>query len=83
MSFCDYCDCNACQNGWMALEHAQTFGGKWICSVCYDYEMCLSAPDRKGKGPCYDETGVIAECIHRPQLISEWKEWKEWNKNGN
>ena len=65
--FCDYCDCESCQYGTHPYDwHAQTVDGKWICDVCYQYEVCQTFPERKGKGPC------DGQCNHRPQLISDW-----------
>ena len=40
MAFCDYCDCEDCKYGNSYLVHAQTVSGKWICDVCYQYEVC-------------------------------------------
>jgi len=74
--FCDYCSCPACQYGETYLSHAETSTGKWICDVCYCYEVCQEDPVRKGKGPCEDYN-----CKHRPTLISDWIEFKDYNEN--
>ena len=67
--FCDFCKCLGCQQGLDPYNwYAQADDGRWICDVCYDYEVCQEFPDRKGKGPC--DIGVL--CRHRPKLVSEW-----------
>jgi len=68
--YCDFCDCTDCQNGLPNLNHAQTEDGKWICDVCYDYEVCQKDSARKGKGPCLNEEYAL--CTHRPKLITNW-----------
>lgn len=70
MAYCDYCPCQGCQEGEPWLTHAQTINGKWICDVCYEYEVCQEWSDRKGKGPCLGEER--AECTHRPKLSTDW-----------
>jgi hypothetical protein len=70
MAFCDYCDCEDCKYGNSYLVHAQTVNGKWICDVCYQYEVCQEFADRKGKGPCLDQEW--GTCTHRPKLDSGW-----------
>jgi len=71
MSFCDFCDCSDCKtgdNGLFKIYHANTSEGKWICDICYAYDVCTSGPNRSFNGPCKDKL-----CEHRPKLISEWK----------
>jgi hypothetical protein len=69
MAFCDYCPCKSCQEGIFPYNrHAQTVDGKWICDVCFEYDVCLSFPERKGKSPC------DTLCEHRPKLISDWSQ---------
>lgn len=69
--FCDFCDCQGCQKGIMPYDwHAQTSDGKWICDVCYQYEVCQTFPERKGKGPCLGEERK--NCTHRPKLVGDW-----------
>ena len=67
MAYCDFCKCSDCQNGTPYIVHAQTSDNRWICDVCYDYEICQKFEERKGLGPCDDKN-----CVHRPKLISEW-----------
>jgi hypothetical protein len=63
--FCDFCSCAACKYGWKdcKMSHAPTVDGKWICNVCYSYDLCTSGPNRNYNGPCEDKT-----CQHRPKL---------------
>jgi hypothetical protein len=57
------------------LEHAQLVDGRWICSTCYDYEVCLKELDREG---CEEFT-----CKHRPELATgEWTFWTYWVMSG-
>jgi hypothetical protein len=63
--YCDFCDCDDCKNGWPSAvtSHAPTVDGRWICGVCYRYEVCLDADSHPCKpGPCE----------HRPELAGEW-----------
>lgn len=73
MNFCDYCDCENCKEGWpsyIKVKHAFTDEDKWICDVCYCYEMCKRKHDVSVpyNGPCDDKN-----CVHRPKIVSEWK----------
>ena len=70
MNFCDFCDCDDCKygNGIVSTNHAQTSDGRWICDICYTYDMCTSGPNRNPKGPCDNKN-----CEHRPKIISSWK----------
>ena len=69
--YCDYCDCEDCVYGAEYLTHAQTVSGRWICSTCYSYEVCIDAKasgNRRGTdGPCDD-----LNCKHRPKLATEF-----------
>lgn len=72
MSFCDFCTCENCKTGIITntikLSHAQCNDGRWICDVCYSYDLCTAAgPNRNNDGPCKSK-----DCIHRPKLIGEW-----------
>lgn len=67
MAYCDFCTCRDCQFGTKYLSHAQTSDGRWICDVCYTYDLCTSGPTRNKNGPCEDKN-----CHHRPKLITGW-----------
>lgn len=69
MNFCDFCSCEDCITGDCKHEifHAKTSDDKFICDVCYTYDVCTSGSNRSLNGPCEDK-----ECIHRPKIISEW-----------
>jgi hypothetical protein len=73
MAFCDYCPCKDCvngQHGKYKLSHAQTLDGKWICDICYSYEVCLDGKKANNElvdGPCEDKN-----CKHRPKLATTW-----------
>lgn len=71
MAFCDFCNCQQCQNGYpYEVWHAPTIDGRWICDVCYRYDLCTAdGPDRNWNGPCED-----FDCIHRPKLSGDWVE---------
>jgi hypothetical protein len=62
--YCNYCSCDDCKYGWATtyMKHAPTEDGKWICDVCYTYDVCPS-------GPCEDENGKSICCEHRPKLV--------------
>lgn len=71
--FCDYCTCNSCQYGDKYIHHAQTDSGKWICDVCYTYDLCTAdGPNRNKNGPCDNN-----DCIHRPKITSKWTKYEE------
>lgn len=89
--FCDFCKCGDCQNGREDLSHAQTEDGRWICDVCWRYEVCIDAkylelkkknPELKkcrGVYPCEDkDRKPIADCGHRPKLVTDWIPFSEW-----
>lgn len=64
--FCSFCDCEDCISGnseYVNLYHAQTIDNRWICDICYAYDVCLDA----GVNPC-----KIKECEHKPKLITGW-----------
>jgi len=65
--FCDFCPCQDCQEGRSDLSHAQCEDGRWICDVCFTYDLCTSGPNRNPNGPCMEE-----ECPHRPKIVSDW-----------
>lgn len=71
--FCDFCPCEGCREGTAWLRHALTEDGRWICDVCYEYEVCISAFRAQGvrRGPCGDR-GDDLPCTHRPILVGEW-----------
>jgi hypothetical protein len=66
-AFCDFCDCESCLGGREDLTHAATADGRWICDVCYDYDLCTGANRhvQRAHSPCEDKN-----CAHRPRLIS-------------
>lgn len=67
--FCDFCDCPTCLNGEHGITHAPTADGRWICDVCWQYDVC-DVHDGKYNGPCESDEGEpIADCPHRPKLI--------------
>lgn len=72
MRFCDFCLCSQCAQGDIWLSHAQTEDGRWICDVCYTYDLCTSGPNRNPSGPCEDPN-----CIHRPKLVTDWIKFGE------
>lgn len=65
MAYCDYCPCEDCQYGTKYISHAQTDNGKWICSTCFNWDLCTNVIGLHG--PCEDK-----ECVHRPKIITEW-----------
>jgi len=75
MGFCDFCTCESCTEGTKGLFHALCVDGRYICDVCYTYDLCTSdtpgGPPRNPSGPCDNK-----DCIHRPKLIGEWIEFK-------
>ena len=80
MAFCDFCQCENCQHGtedgkpchW--LSHAPTADGRWICDVCWQYDVCDEHNGKPYYGPCEDEHGKpIADCPHRPKLVGPWE----------
>ena len=78
MNFCDFCPCEECRNGVDGLSHAQTKEGKWICDICYTYDVCTSGPNRSRHGPCETEYGTLnPNCVHRPILVTGWIDWAE------
>jgi hypothetical protein len=74
--FCNFCKCRDCVNGTDYLRHARVKGNKWICDVCWRYDVCVAAKRKEGKpggdrNPCDD-----MNCKHRPKLIGEWEKKK-------
>lgn len=73
MAFCDFCDCSECKDGsGPRALHAPTSDGRWICDVCWKYDVCVREKRKSGivDGPCEDENGVtISDCEHRPKLV--------------
>lgn len=78
MAFCDFCDCENCKSGIISydigsgvrelkLYHAKCDDNKWICEVCYLYDLCISGPNKNVDEPCKDK-----KCSHRPKLISDF-----------
>ena len=77
MAFCDFCKCSQCQTGnpgvpRFTVTHAQTSDARWICEVCFDYDVCVDGQRAAGEpvDPCEDEL-----CKHRPRVVSEWTGW--------
>jgi len=60
-----------------SMRRRPTADGRWICDVCYAYEVCQEDPKRKGKGPCDEEF-----CEHRPKIVSKWTTKKEDDSEG-
>ena len=85
MAYCDFCTCGDCRDGASWLQHAPTADGRWICDVCWRYDVCVNAKRHehgvawgekspRGCGPCEDENGKpVAECGHRPKLAGEFR----------
>lgn len=68
-NFCDFCDCDDCKYGAEWLCHSECIDGRWICDVCWRYDVCTSGEKRSKFGPCENENGKpIANCEHRPTL---------------
>lgn len=72
MAFCDFCECDTCKYGDGHLTHALTNdNGKYICDVCFSYDLCTSDHNPYGvprcDNPCDDK-----KCLHRPKLITGW-----------
>lgn len=65
--FCEFCPCGDCKSGRADLRHARTSDGRWICNVCWRYEVCIKAKGARAGGPCDD-----LSCDHRPKLAGEW-----------
>lgn len=62
--FCDFCSCDDCKRGQDYLSHAETVDGRFICDVCYLYDLCT----RTESMPCESDL-----CAHRPALkTGEW-----------
>jgi hypothetical protein len=75
IAFCDFCKCVNCRDGASWLSHAKTSDGRWICDVCYTYDVCVRAKRKAGgrqDGPCDD-----MNCEHRPRLVSAWERFEE------
>lgn len=65
--FCSFCSCIDCRQGNATLLHSKCADGRWICDVCYLYDVCSSGPDRNPDGPCSK-----GPCRHRPELVGEF-----------
>ena len=76
MAFCDFCDCDMCRNGEHGITHAETDDGRWICEVCWRYDVCVRAKVKmtpRQYGPCEDSEGrPISDCEHRPRLVTKF-----------
>lgn len=59
---CDFCRCTGDNTGHSA--YAKTEDGRWICDVCYLYDLCTEG---NHNGPCADKN-----CPHRPKLATGW-----------
>jgi hypothetical protein len=70
MAFCDFCKCDNCRDGIPDLYHAKTAGDRWICDVCWRYDVCTQ-PNGMSY-PCEDAEGHAYNCPHRPILVSGW-----------
>lgn len=73
-NFCDFCPCQNCKHGDEYLSHCKTVDGKWICSICWTYDLCTSNDNpfgaiRSKNGPCPNNQ----QCEHRPQLVGNWQ----------
>jgi hypothetical protein len=78
VAFCDFCKCSQCQTGYtgvprFSVAHAQTACSRWICDVCFQYDVCVHGQRAAGElvDPCEDML-----CKHRPRIVSEWTDWK-------
>jgi hypothetical protein len=75
MAFCDYCDCDMCVEGLYDILHAKTSTGRWICEVCYEFDVCVCGNAKVGihDGPCETLDGaLIPGCPHRPRIVGAW-----------
>lgn len=75
MAFCDFCTCNDCRKGNRGLIHAMTADNRWICDVCWRYDVCVSEKRKSGvrDRPCETLAGrAIPGCPHRPKLVTGW-----------
>lgn len=72
MAFCDFCPCSDCLNGQKYLAHAETSDGRWICDVCFTYDLCVNG-QRKAGGPVTGSCDEEEECDHRPKLVGGWQ----------
>lgn len=70
--FCDFCPCSDCKNGASYVSHAKTSTGRWICDVCFLYDICASVTKGKQSAPCEDKN-----CVHRPKIVSKWTKGKK------
>lgn len=71
--FCDFCNCRDCLygDGIHLLQHAPTADGRWICDVCWCYDVCTAGSHHNG--PCEDARGApIVDCPHRPRLTGRF-----------
>lgn len=70
MAFCEYCPCDDCRKGLKGMYHAQTADGRFVCEICFTYDLC---ENNEGKiiEPCKD-----SQCEHRPVLVGGWEEFK-------
>lgn len=66
--FCSYCNCNNCKYGESREYHAFTENDNFICSTCWNYDVCPS-------GPCED-----FNCSHRPKLKGPWENFEVWKR---
>jgi hypothetical protein len=75
MAYCDFCECSDCKNGAKWLTHAKTLDGKWICDICWRYDVCVTEKRKSGlyEGPCEDlNRKPIVNCSHRPKLSTKF-----------
>lgn len=71
--FCDFCDCDGCLRGEHGISHAPTADGRWICDVCWRYDVCVTAKGHIGP-PCENADGSpIPNCGHRPRIVGDWQ----------
>jgi len=66
--YCDYCDCDDCKFGSKHMRHIKTIDNKWICDVCYYYELCVESGSDPCKGLCHEK-----KCEHRPKIVGDWE----------
>jgi hypothetical protein len=65
------------------MKHAQTSDGRWICDVCWRYDVCVDGKRKElglkfgekshgGCVPCEDSEGRPIPCKHRPRLVTKF-----------
>ena len=59
MAYCDFCTCGDCQEGTRYLRHAPTVDGRWICDVCWGYEVCIDGKRAAFRRACGEKSRGI------------------------